>query len=58
MPEHFIFTLPSGGWDNNALDDLKLPSDFIVDYVRVWQRKDLALPTDGKKPPLPGAGKL
>ncbi len=58
VPEHFIFTLPSGGWDNNALDDLKLPSDFIVDYVRVWQRKDLALPTDGKKPPLPGAGKL
>jgi beta-glucanase (GH16 family) len=37
-----MFTIPSGGWDNNALDDARLPADWIVDYVRVWQRKDLA----------------
>ena len=37
-----MFTLPMGGWDNNRLDDAQLPADFIIDYVRVWQRKDLA----------------
>jgi len=36
-----MFTLPQGGWDNNAIDDSKLPADFVIDYVRVWQRKDL-----------------
>jgi beta-glucanase (GH16 family) len=44
-----MFTLPMGGWDNNALDDSKLPADFVVDYVRVWQRKDLASEVDGPK---------
>lgn len=42
VPSYILFTLPSGGWDNNALEDGKLPSDFVVDYVRVWQRQDLA----------------
>jgi beta-glucanase (GH16 family) len=42
-----IFTLPSGGWDNSVLDDQLLPADFVIDYVRVWQRKDLAAPEDG-----------
>ena len=37
-----MFTLVSGGWDNNQLDDSKLPDDFTIDYVRAWQRKDLA----------------
>lgn len=36
-----MFTLPMGGWDNNALDDSKLPADFVIDYVRCWQRADL-----------------
>jgi beta-glucanase (GH16 family) len=49
VPCGFLFTIPSGGWDNNPLDDAKLPADFIIDYVRVWQRKDLASPADGKK---------
>lgn len=47
-----MFTLPMGGWDNSPLDDAHLPDDFAIDYVRVWQRKDLASPADGKKPPL------
>jgi beta-glucanase (GH16 family) len=41
VPEQMMFTLPAGGWDNDALDDAKLPGDFIIDYVRVWQRADL-----------------
>ena len=44
-----MFTLPMGGWDNNALDDARLPADFVVDYVRVWQRKDLASRVDGRE---------
>lgn len=48
VPSILMFTLPSGGWDNDALDDAKLPSDFVIDYVRVWQRKDLASAADGK----------
>ena len=39
-----------GGWDNEPVDDAQLPADFIVDYIRVWQRKDLASPDDGPKP--------
>lgn len=41
VPAHIIFTLPSGGWDNDRLDDTKLPGEFLIDYVRVWQRADL-----------------
>jgi beta-glucanase (GH16 family) len=48
VPGIMMFTLPNGGWDNSPLDDAKLPSDFIIDYVRVWQRKDLASAVDGK----------
>ena len=36
--------------DNTPLDDSKLPDDFLIDYVRVWQRQDLASPEDGPKP--------
>jgi len=42
-----MFTLPSGGWDNDAVDDQRLPADFVIDYVRVWQRKDLLLKPAG-----------
>ncbi len=41
VPSQLIFTLPCGGWDNSAVDDAQLPSDFVIDYVRVWQRRDL-----------------
>ena len=41
-----MFTLPMGGWDNDPLDDSQLPADFMIDYVRCWQRKDLqTIPT-------------
>lgn len=41
IPSYMMFTLPTGGWDNDGLDDAKLPAEFVIDYVRVWQRKDL-----------------
>ena len=37
----------SGGWDNDALDDAQLPDDLVIDYVRCWQRADLASSVDG-----------
>ena len=50
VPAYIIFDIVHGGWDNLPLDDSKLPDDFVIDYVRVWQRKDLATPDDGPKP--------
>ena len=49
VPQILMFTLPMGGWDNSPLDEKQLPDDFIIDYVRVWQRKDLARDGDGRK---------
>lgn len=45
-----ILYMVSGGWDNNALDDKQLPADFVVDYIRCWQRADLASDVDGVQP--------
>lgn len=55
VPSSLMFTLPSGGWDNAPLLDSALPADLTIDYVRVWQRRDLASLADGKKmaPPTP-----
>ena len=52
-PSFIMFDMVSGGWDNKPLEDAKLPDDFVIDYVRVWQRKDLASPVDG---PIPNEG--
>jgi beta-glucanase (GH16 family) len=57
IPSYMMFTQPSGGWDNLPLDDKQLPDGLVVDYVRVWQRSDLAEPTDGLQSPAPDAGK-
>ena len=37
-----ILNMVSGGWDNSPLDDSKLPADFTIDWIRCWQRADLA----------------
>jgi beta-glucanase (GH16 family) len=37
-----ILYMVSGGWDNSPLDDSALPADFEIDWIRIWQRKDLA----------------
>ncbi len=47
VPSMMMFTMPIGGWDNGQLDDAELPGDFQIDYVRVWQRQDLASEADG-----------
>jgi beta-glucanase (GH16 family) len=45
-PEYFLIEITTGGWDNDRVDDSKLPADYMIDYVRAWQRKDLASPVD------------
>lgn len=47
IPSYPIFYLVSGGWANSALDKEQLPDAFIIDYIRVWQRNDLASAADG-----------
>ena len=49
-PMYLQFQNQLGGWDNDALDDSLLPADFEIDYIRVWQRADLASDDDGPKP--------
>ena len=48
--EYILLTMLTGGWESEPMDDAQLPSDFVFDYIRVWQRKDLASPQDGPKP--------
>ncbi len=41
-PSSILYTMPIGGWDNEHYPvDAELPADFVIDYVRVWQRADL-----------------
>jgi len=47
LPSSFIIEMTTGGWDNNAVDNAQLPADYLIDYVRVWQREDLASGGDG-----------
>ncbi len=42
VASYLILNMVSGGWDNNALDDSMLPADLTIDWVRCWQRADLA----------------
>jgi beta-glucanase (GH16 family) len=49
VPSSIIIEMTAGGWDNNALDDRQLPADYLIDYVRVWQRKDLASDAGGER---------
>lgn len=55
IPSYPILYMVTGGWDNNPLDDAQLPADFVIDYVRVWQRRDLVdyvvEPKEAPKPP-------
>jgi beta-glucanase (GH16 family) len=49
VPSGIIIEMTTGGWDNNAVDDAQLPADYLIDYIRVWQRRDLASAVDGKQ---------
>jgi beta-glucanase (GH16 family) len=42
VPEYILFTAVSGGWGGNDLTGEGLPDDYVLDYVRVWQRADWA----------------
>jgi beta-glucanase (GH16 family) len=44
-----ILDLLPGGFQYDPLDPATLPADLVIDYIRVWQRKDLATPGDGFK---------
>ena len=57
IPADIMFTAVSGGWDNDGIDPAKMPDDYVIDYVRCWQRKDLASPADGPKSPAAAAAK-
>lgn len=50
VQSYIILDHVTNGWEKEPLDDSQLPADFVIDYVRVWQRKDLASPEDGPKP--------
>lgn len=41
VPSYLIFDLLPGGFEYDPLDPATLPADLVIDYVRVWQRKDL-----------------
>jgi beta-glucanase (GH16 family) len=41
VPSYVILYMVSGGWANVALEDEKLPDEFQIDWIRVWQRKDM-----------------
>lgn len=56
VPSYPILYLVTGGWDNSPLDDSQLPADFVIDYVRIWQRGDLASEVDGYMPQPTGTG--
>jgi hypothetical protein len=47
IASYLIFEITTGGWDNDRLDDARLPVDYVIDYVRCWQRRDLASGVDG-----------
>ncbi|MEO0445010.1 MAG: glycoside hydrolase family 16 protein [Verrucomicrobiota bacterium] len=49
-PAMMMVTMPIGGWDNAPLRDEELPGELEIDWVRVWQRADLAREGDGFYP--------
>jgi len=42
IPSHLLLSLQLGGWATKNIDLSKINETFDIDYVRVWQRKDLA----------------
>ena len=57
QPSYMMIELVTGGWEHVPLDDAKLPADLVVDYVRVWQRQDLASAVDSS-PSIPAGAAL
>jgi beta-glucanase (GH16 family) len=42
VPTYLKLCVQMGGWATKNVDDTALPDAMLVDYVRVWQRADLA----------------
>jgi beta-glucanase (GH16 family) len=41
VPGFIQFTMPVGGWGTNGVvDDNGLPAEFVIEYVRAWQKKE------------------
>lgn len=57
ITSNIMFTNVTGGWDNDQPDVTQMPDDYVIDYVRCWQRKDLASAVDGFKAPTGGPAK-
>ena len=49
VPAYVQFQNQIGGWECDPLDASLFPSDFEIDYIRVWQRDDLATPGEGRQ---------
>lgn len=50
VPEYIKLTTQIGGWAGDVPEDhLLTPEYFVIDYVRAWQRKDLAVDGGGKQ---------
>ncbi|MGN0876427.1 MAG: polysaccharide deacetylase family protein [Kiritimatiellia bacterium] len=47
VPAYLQFQNQFGGWECDPLDPALFPSDFEVDYVRIWQREDLLKADEG-----------
>ena len=41
VPSYVILYMVSGGWANVPIEDEKLPDEFQIDWIRVWQREDM-----------------
>ena len=50
VPAYIQLQNQIGGWECDPLDASKFPADFEIDYIRVWQRADLANDGDGRHP--------
>jgi beta-glucanase (GH16 family) len=40
IPSYLKFTVHTGGWATNDVDDEALPDELLVDWVRVWQLRE------------------
>jgi beta-glucanase (GH16 family) len=60
VASYIIFEVTTDTWNPKvAVDDKQLPADYLIDYVRAWQRKDLASSAGAARsePPRPAPGK-
>ena len=40
VPAYLILYMVDGGWANEPIDDAQLPCEFVIDWVRCWQREE------------------